>query len=190
MATEIFNDGACIRILSNNNTLLISKLQIKTIDTVRTDTVRIDIGEGALKNIYIRFADVETPKGLINADDLRDYINNFLTTGVSGGATETKQDEQIRLLAQIAGLLTDIKTMVGRYTSGGGGKGSPQRIDESNPSEIYNGYATAGALTGDPVWAIERVSRRGDVISYTWADGNENFDNVWDDRLTLNYLPI
>jgi hypothetical protein len=189
MPTEIFNDGACIRILSNNNTLLLSKLQIKTIDTVRTDTVRIDIGEGALKNIYIRFDEVVTPRGLINADDLRDYINNFLTSSVSGGATETKQDTQITLLTQVAGLLTDIKAMVGRYT-GGGGKGSPLRIDESNPSEIYNGYATAGALTGDPVWGIERVTRRGDVISYTWADGNENFDNVWDDRLTLNYLPI
>ncbi len=189
MPTEIFNDGACIRILSNNNTLLINKQHIKTVDTIRNDTVRIDIGEGALKNIYIRYDDVITPSGFVNAEDLRDYLNNFMTVSITGGATEIKQDTEIFLLTRIAGLLTDIKTMVGNYT-GGGGRGNPQRIDESNPSDIYNGYATAGAVTGDPAWAIERVSRRGDVISYTWADGNENFDNVWDDRLTLNYLPI
>jgi hypothetical protein len=189
MPTEIFNDGASIRIYSNNNTLLISKLQIKTIDTVRNDTVRIDIGEGPLKNIYIRFDDVATPSGFINADDLRDYINNLLTTSVSGGATEVKQDTEIRLLTQIAGLLDNIKTIVGRYT-GGGGKDTPQRIDESNPSEIYYGYADAGAGTSQPVWGIRRATRTKDVTIYTWADGNENFDNVWDDRLTLNYLPI
>jgi hypothetical protein len=188
MATEIINDGACIRLRFNDNTLLIHKHQIKTIDTVRDETVRIDIGEGALKNIYIRFDEVVTPGIFINAEDLRDYLNHCMTMSITGGATEVNQDTELLLLSQIAGLLTDIKTMVGSYT--GGGRGNPQRIDQSNPNEIYNGYAIAGALNSDPVWAIERVSRRGDVISYTWADGNENFDNIWDDRLTLSYLPL
>ncbi len=189
MATQVFNDGACIRLISNGNVLLINKQQIKTVDTVRNDTVRIDTGQGALKNIYIRFDDVIIPGRLIDAGDLRDYINNFLTTSVSGGATEVKQDIEIQLLTQIAVLLTDIKTMVGRYT-GGSARGNPQRIDESNPNEIYNGYAAAGASTGDPVWAIERISRRGDIIVYAWADGNENFDNTWEDRLALDYFPL
>ncbi len=187
MATEIFNDGACIRILSNNNTLLISKLQIKTIDTIRTDTVRIDIGEGALKNIYIRFQEVTTPRDIIGADGLRDWLNTILLSNTSGGATEANQQTQTQQLNLIRVLLADIKTMVAQYT--GQGRGIPQRIDESNPNEIYNGYAAAGAAASAPVWAIQKVSRRGNVTLYSWADGNENFDNVWDDRLTLNYLP-
>jgi hypothetical protein len=187
MATEIFNDGACIRILSNNNTLLLSKLQIKTIDTVRTDTVRIDIGEGALKNIYIRAEDVITPDGLLTADNLRDWLNTILLSNTSGSATEANQQLEIGQLNLIRLLLTDIKAMIAAYT---GGKGSPQRIDESNPYEVYYGYAAANTPGNVDFWAIQKVTRRGDIITYTWADGNELFDNIWDDRLTLNYLPL
>ena len=187
MATEIFNDGACIRILSNNNTLLISKLQIKTIDTIRTDTVRIDIGEGALKNIYIRYVDVETPKNFGSADELRDHLNGLLLSNTSGGATEINQQQEIAKLTLIHTVLAEIKAMIASYT--GGSKRTPQRVDESNPMEIYYGYAAAGAITTDPVWAIEKVTKRGNVTSSSWADGNENYDNVWDNRLTLNYLP-
>ena len=51
--TEIYNDGASLRIVNSGNVILVSKLQIKTIDTIRNDVVRLDIGEGALKNIYL-----------------------------------------------------------------------------------------------------------------------------------------
>jgi hypothetical protein len=187
MPTEIFNDGACIRILSNNNTLLLSKLQIKTIDTIRTDTVRIDIGEGALKNIYIRAEEVITPDGLLTADSLRDWLNTILLSNTSGSATEANQQLEIGQLNLIRLLLTDIKAMIAAYT---GGKGSPLRIDESNPYEIYYGYSSPNTPGNVDFWAIQRVSRRGDIISYTWADGNELYDNIWDDRLTLTYLPV
>jgi hypothetical protein len=35
-----------------------------------TDTVRLDIGDGALKNIYIKFGEVTIPAGLTNAGQL------------------------------------------------------------------------------------------------------------------------
>jgi hypothetical protein len=187
MAIEIFNDGGCIRILSNNNTLLISKGQIKTIDTIRTDTVRIDIGEGPLKNIYIKNAEVITPQTFANPEDLRDAISAMLQSNISGVATEFNQLEEISQLNQILAVLLDIKTLVSKLQ---GGRGNPLMIDESTPGTVYYGYAVAGADTAAAIWAVLRAVRRRDIMVYSWADGDELFDNIWDDRLTLNYLPL
>ena len=50
---QLFNDGAVIRIENGTKTLLVTKEQVKTIDTIQNNIVRIDIGEGPLKNIFI-----------------------------------------------------------------------------------------------------------------------------------------
>lgn len=118
MAIEIFNDGASLRILNKGSVILVSKLQIKTIETIRNDVVRLDIGEGALKNIYIKFADVTTPAGLADAGQLRDAINAMLLSNVAGAATEVKQDAEIGILNGILGVLTDLKVIM---NTGGGG---------------------------------------------------------------------
>jgi len=189
MATEIFNDGASLRIVNKGSVILVSKLQIKTIETIRNDVVRLDIGEGALKNIYIRFAEVTTPAGLADAGQLRDAINAMLLSNVAGGATEIKQDTEIGILNGILGALTDLKVIINN-NGGGGGIRQPIRIDESTPNIVYNGFAAVGSSTVDAVWAIQRVTREKDIIIYEWADGNELYDNVWDDRYNLVYAPV
>ncbi|MFN8291015.1 MAG: hypothetical protein U0U70_12230 [Chitinophagaceae bacterium] len=186
MATEIFNDGASLRILNKGSVILVSKLQIKTIETIRNDVVRLDIGEGALKNIYIKFADVTTPAGLADAGQLRDAINAMLLSNVAGGATEIKQDTEIGILNGILGALTDLKVIINAGGVGGGIR-QPIRIDESNPNVIYNGFAAVGSLPSAAVWAIQRVTRDKDIITYEWADGNELYNKVWDDRYLLDY---
>ena len=189
MAIEIFNDGASLRILNKGSVILVSKLQIKTIETIRNDVVRLDIGEGALKNIYIKFADVTTPAGLDDAGQLRDAINAMLLSNVAGAATEVKQDAEIGILNGILGVLTDLKVIM-NTGGGGGGIKQPIRIDESTPNIIYNGFAVTGASTAEAIWAIQRVTRDKDIIVYEWADGNELYDNVWDDRYNLAYAPV
>ncbi len=186
MATEIFNDGASLRIVSGGNTILVSKIQIKTIETIRNDVVRLDIGEGALKNIYIKLAEVVTPAGLGDAGQLRDAINTMLLSNVAGGATEIKQDTQTGILNGILAALNDLKIIM---NAGGGGNGikQPIRIDESTPNIVYNGFAVIGAATNAAVWAIQRVTRNADIIVYEWADGDELFDNIWDNRYGLLY---
>lgn len=53
---------------------------------------------------------------------------------------------------------------------------------------IYIGEATPGALSSAASWRIKRVSFFGDGDSSTlWADGNANFDNIWDNHLVLSY---
>jgi hypothetical protein len=52
----------------------------------------------------------------------------------------------------------------------------------------YIGEATPGSITSDPVWRVKRMDESGDPeLIITYADGDSNFDNVWDNRLTLTY---
>jgi hypothetical protein len=113
----VYNDGVCIKIVFDGGIIQVNKSQIKTIDTVRNDVVRLDIGAGAMKNIYIRLDEVQYPQGLQNVTALRNYINNLLLQ--NGYATETKQDAAIvelkamkQLFIDMKQILVDIKTVL------------------------------------------------------------------------------
>ena len=112
MAIQIFNDGASIRIVNTASVLLINKSHIKTIDTVRDNTIRLDIGSGALRNVFIKFQEVTVPAALPDVYALRDAINAMLQTTGTGLATEAKQDIQIELLSGILSALTEIKIAI------------------------------------------------------------------------------
>lgn len=49
----------------------------------------------------------------------------------------------------------------------------------------YIGLAAPGALTSAAVWRIIRMTNADDRMIY--ADGNSNYDNMWDDHLILSY---
>lgn len=51
----------------------------------------------------------------------------------------------------------------------------------------YFGYAPIGSSGASAVWRIKRLSTSGGVDTVTWADGNTNYDNVWDNRAILSY---
>jgi hypothetical protein len=190
--TEIINDGASLRIVKPAGVILVSKLHIKTIDTIKDEIVRLNIGEGPLKNIYIRFAEVVYPTGLDNAAQLRDEINYMLLNNVNGTATEVKQDSEINILANVLTTLNDIKTAISNIQCGCNTNGQIMRIDESIPLITYYGYATAGSLPNQAVWSIKKITRSAatDIVTTEWADGNELFDNIWDERYNLIYAAI
>lgn len=63
-----------------------------------------------------------------------------------------------------------------------------QRIDEKTTAKtVYIGKAEIGALPSSAVWQIKRISDVTTTTITTWADGNDEFDNVWDDRAILTY---
>jgi hypothetical protein len=185
----VYNDGACIKIVFNGSVVQVTKAQIKTIDTIRNDTVRLDIGEGALKNIYVRLSDVNYPEGFSDVVALRNYIKDLMIQ--NGFSTEAKQDAEISELQQIRQALLDIKVVFQNGGGGGAGGGvkQPLREDESQPNVIYKGYAVPNANTREAVWAIIKISRIDSQIIYEWADGDENYDNVWDNRYEIRYYP-
>jgi hypothetical protein len=188
MSLQIINDGACIRIQQDTAILLITKSQIKTIDTVRTDTVRIDIGEGALKNIYVRYTDVTDPV-VQNAAELKDAIRAMLATGGGSGSGAT-EESQVSILTELQNLKSIFRT---QYYGFGNEldltKREPSKIDESNPNVIYKGWHKIRGVPSDPEWAIQRITRANDIVTYEWSFGSWMQNNVWDDRLNGYYLP-
>jgi hypothetical protein len=74
-------------------------------------------------------------------------------------------------------------------------------LTESQPAPIvdikttkitYMGYAALGTLTSRPEWKILRITTASavapsGVVITEYADGNMNYDNVWDDRYILSY---
>lgn len=65
--------------------------------------------------------------------------------------------------------------------------GGAQRIDNASDGNTYFGYAAPGSAVGDAVWAIQRLRVSGTETIIEWADGDQDYDNVWDDRTTLTY---
>jgi hypothetical protein len=51
----------------------------------------------------------------------------------------------------------------------------------------YIGEASPGSLTSASAWRIKRVVETGPDSVITWADGDSDFDNIWDNRLSLTY---
>jgi hypothetical protein len=59
------------------------------------------------------------------------------------------------------------------------------RTDSTDPLYFYVGTALPGSLTADAVWRILRVTAADFTVLY--ADGDTNFDNVWDSHAALSY---
>jgi hypothetical protein len=60
-------------------------------------------------------------------------------------------------------------------------------IDKTSTTVIYIGKASIGSNTSAASWQITKIDLSTSVISFLWADGNTNFDNVWDNRSSLTY---
>jgi len=56
------------------------------------------------------------------------------------------------------------------------------------PEVTYRGDALPGTATSAAAWRVQRMTLQSDGdIAIVFADGNDNFDNIWDNRLSLSY---
>lgn len=56
------------------------------------------------------------------------------------------------------------------------------------PEITYRGDALPGTLTSVAAWRVTRMTLQSDGdIEILYADGNDNYDNIWDNRLSLSY---
>ena len=60
------------------------------------------------------------------------------------------------------------------------------KIDSSGTT-TYIGQAKIGTATSTADWQIQKISESGTVTTFTWADGNTEYDNIWDNRASLSY---
>ena len=60
--------------------------------------------------------------------------------------------------------------------------------DGATPETIYRGKALPGTATSTAAWRLEEITIAADGdVSILFADGNDNYDNVWDNRAILSY---
>lgn len=75
-------------------------------------------------------------------------------------------------------------------TTGGGGASASTyatRVDEASATVTYVGEAQPGVAAASALWRIKRITVSGVVTLIEWADGNSDFDNVWNNRASLSY---
>lgn len=66
-------------------------------------------------------------------------------------------------------------------------EGLATRIDEASATITYVGKATPGTATSAGTWQVQRLTDTGSGLTVEWADGDDEFDNVWDSRAGLSY---
>ncbi len=67
-------------------------------------------------------------------------------------------------------------------------KGNYSRlIDDDGAGTIYSGKAPFGSLKSESKWQIKKIATVSTLTSVYWADSNDNFDNIWDNRASLPY---
>lgn len=69
----------------------------------------------------------------------------------------------------------------------GASAGELVNIDESVSGTTYFGFAAIGSDNGDAVWKIKKMVLISGVSEIKYADGNEDYDNIWDNRASLTY---
>ena len=59
---------------------------------------------------------------------------------------------------------------------------------DADPVITYRGDALPGTAEAGALWRVQRMTEQSDMdIDIIFADGDDNFDNIWDNRLSLSY---
>lgn len=98
------------------------------------------------------------------------------------GALQTTTS-QVEFPGAVLDVTDDIKTITTdesmKYAS---------RVDSVSSILMYKADATVGSVESDAVWRISRLTFAPDGdVTVEWADGDTDFDNIWDNRTTLSY---
>lgn len=184
MPTKIINKGSSLQIVIDDAPRFILKNQIKEVEVVRDSIIKIDIGQGALYNIFVDQAEVVDPV-TETVEQLRDKIMEMLESSVGGLATEQLQKEGN---VELVSMKTTLDTLSIKVASMNDKTFyEPTLVDESNSNVVYKGFALGKAKGDEPVWAIQKITNSKGVLSYLWASGDKNFNKVWDNRKVLSY---
>ena len=139
------------------------------------DKILSKLPDSTKRDITIAYDDVNPTKYLnVRLTDGFNFYKAFAGGGGGGAivdtsalATSAKQDDIVQAIQGISG--TTNKTT---------------RI-QTVGTRTYIGNAAIGSPESASVWQIKVLDTPG--LTKLWADGNDNFDNVWDDRATVTY---
>lgn len=60
-------------------------------------------------------------------------------------------------------------------------------IDVASGTETYYGFAAPGSSVAAAKWRILKQEVSGDITSILYADGDIEFDNIWNNRASYSY---
>ena len=65
----------------------------------------------------------------------------------------------------------------------------PLLIDEVDSNTTYVGATKQGSsgTTNTSIWQIKKIAVSGTVTTISYSDGNDDYDNIWDNRASLSY---
>lgn len=109
------------------------------------------------------------------ANSESDQVDTF-TKKVSLYATDIDNLEKKRITGETIGSKVAVNTT----------RPELAMIMVEDGSVIYLGEAEPGSDTEAPVWRIQRIDTTSGV-EVLWADGDDKFDNVFEDYATLSY---
>ncbi len=120
------------------------------------------------------------------------YLADTSGVGTMSAPGSGEQIEIAILYAADGSDTTPDAVFLGTGGGGGGGGGAVEDFsdiaarDSSNPDLVYAGWkANSGTTTSDPEWKISRLQISTDTTLF--ADGDELYDNIWDNRESLTY---
>lgn len=76
---------------------------------------------------------------------------------------------------------------MGKPALSDGAESLQELIDEASATTTYFGTALSGEATSAASWRIQRQSVSGTVTTFAWANGKNDFTNIWDNRASLSY---
>lgn len=59
--------------------------------------------------------------------------------------------------------------------------------DTSTASVTYIGKAVIGSSSASAVWQVQKIDESSNPTTIKWADGNDAFDNIFNNRTSLTY---
>lgn len=190
MSITITNNGDRLKITNGTSVRNLLKSQVLDVTVIKSTIIKLDLGKGPLDNVFIDSAQVTNPFAP-NAQILCDEITSMLAPPVANGgggtsdasaANQQTQITQMNALTAVMNTLQNLSTSIDNKLFF-----QPLRVDESGPEISYKGYAQPASQDEQPVWAIQRTQRIGDVDVSTWANGTRDFNNVWTNRDHINY---
>lgn len=61
------------------------------------------------------------------------------------------------------------------------------KIDSADANTTYIGKAVFGTATTSAKWQIKKISISGNVTTISFANGDDDFNQIWDNRSSLSY---
>ena len=141
-------------------------------------------------------------------DTLASFFQNRIINIRAGEHEDPKNALAVKIIDSKGSVISDLKPIINLNPGGGGGfeqvylkdefgnvispainKRYSQKVDAVDANTTYIGYCAmgSGTNTAGAVWRIKKVAVAGVVTTITWADGDDNFDNIWDNRAALSY---